>query len=678
MPTSTHPSLSAEALLALRERTRDQPADVVREAEALLPAARATGDRRTLASLLTALGAGLSETGNNDRAQLILDEALEHTDGDAESEAGVRAQRLSMFISLGESSTVDEDIERLTAILDGLKRPRETTAAMNALAGAAFRQGRLEDAGLWLERASRAALDSGDRRGATIAATNAVIVSIELERYAVALTQLRNALAHTDSSQVTVFVHAQHALLYSRLELHQQALDVIDSYLDGRPLNPPAESDKVMLINKAEALTSLNRLDEAADIIERHALHLEGGLRIAGEASDTLGRIYGLLGRTEEARALLTTGLELLERGGLTHAAARTLLNRAELELPHDPQFTLNCTRHTLERLETGAPGRLHARAFRLQAQAHAALGEYRLAYELGERHRHLQDDLDRRLERQRLDVALAELEYERAQVTARIQREALREARQEVAELHAHLEARVERRTQELHAANEELRAFAHSVSHYLRTPMQVILGHATLLDQVSGAQRTRSADAITGATERMAEVLDGLLAYAARGAVPQASGTVDLDAVVRAAWADQADPQRAVAVEIGPIPPVRGDAAALRVVFGNLLHNALKYTGEQAQPHVQVSASVVPDGVLVEVRDNGVGFDPADATRLFGAFTRLPTTTRFEGLGLGLADVWRIVIAHGGHVRAEGRPGEGASFFVTLPAAEEWRSEG
>ncbi|THF88993.1 sensor histidine kinase [Deinococcus sp. KSM4-11] len=246
-----------------------------------------------------------------------------------------------------------------------------------------------------------------------------------------------------------------------------------------------------------------------------------------------------------------------------------------------------------------------------------------------------------------------------------------MRDAREEVAELYAHLEARVEERTRELQLANEELRAFSRSVSHYLRTPMQLIVGYAALLEQVPAEPRTRYAYAIIESTERMAEVLDGLLTYATRGGVPVDFQDVDLAQTVELAWLDQGLAPPVAELDMLALPPVRGDPAALRVAFGNLLHNAVKFTRGRPRPQVQVRADRGPGVVVVEVRDNGVGFDPSDATRLFGAFARLPTVTRFEGLGLGLADVWRIVIAHGGHVRAEGRPGEGATFFVTLPAA-------
>ncbi|WP_322474616.1 sensor histidine kinase [Deinococcus sp. AB2017081] len=428
-----------------------------------------------------------------------------------------------------------------------------------------------------------------------------------------------------------------------------------------------------MLLDRADSLAGLGRRDDAINLILRYGLHLDSGLRISGSARDTLGTLYGLQGRTAEARELLLSGLECFRRAEMRHATLHALLNLAELELPHDPQLSLHYTQLYDQQVNGLPPERLQVRALRLRSQAHAALGDYQTAYELGEQYHVIQEPLNRRQEQQRIEVALAELEHEHTQALARIQRDALRDARAEVAELHAHLETRVAQRTHELQTANEELRAFARSVSHYLRTPMQLILGHATMLGLLPPEQQARSTDVIVESTERMAEVLDGLLAYATRDAVPLEVADVNLTDTVQSAWDDQVSAGTSVSLEVGTLPTVRGDSAALRVVFGNLLHNAVKFTGAQHCPQVQVMARPVPGGTEIEVRDNGVGFDPRDSTRLFGAFTRLPTVTRFEGLGLGLADVWRIVIAHGGHVRAEGRPGVGASFFVTLPLGGE-----
>ncbi|AFD27612.1 sensor histidine kinase [Deinococcus gobiensis] len=242
----------------------------------------------------------------------------------------------------------------------------------------------------------------------------------------------------------------------------------------------------------------------------------------------------------------------------------------------------------------------------------------------------------------------------------------------QTLAELQDHLEARVAQRTTELQAANEELRAFARSVSHYLRTPLQLLMGHAALLDTASEQTRGTHTQAIMNTTDRMADILSGLLQYGERQAGPLTLEQVDLAEVLELSWQDLGGPAPTVKLELGPLPTVRGDYTALRLVFGNLLHNAVKYTQGRPDPRVQVRATRSQNMHLIEVRDNGMGFHPADAERLFRLFSRLPEAQAFDGLGVGLADVWRIVIAHGGHVWAEGRPGEGATFTVSLPADE------
>lgn len=663
------PSLTPAFLRALLERTRDQPGDVVREARALLPAARASGDRAALVGVLTALGSGLLKCGSQDEARTVFDEAMDIASGESELEARVTIERLNLFIILGDSTTLDDDHEQLVMRLNAIRNPRERTSAMNNLAGTAFRQGRHTDAVRWLQRARHNALDCGDCAGAALAASNSAMLHIHLEQYGAALVQLRQALSLSDSSQTSKIIQAQLAKVYGELGHHQRALEVTDQYLDGHPLTVLTNLDRVILINRAEALLNLDRVPEAAHVIEMHALQGAGGDLVDAEALDTLGQIYTRQGRVNEARTLLLESLRIYEQLPASQTMAGALLNLAALEIQEEPRSALDLTIRAVKQIAGQSSERFHVRALRLQAQAYAALGDYRLAFELSGQAQDLQNLLDRQGEQQRVEVALAELEHEHTQALARIQRDALRDARAEVADLHAHLETRVAQRTHELQTANEELRAFARSVSHYLRTPMQLILGHATMLGLLPPDQQARSTDVIVESTERMAEVLDGLLAYATREAVPLDLADVNLTDTVQSAWNDQMTSGRVVCLEVGPLPMVRGDPAALRVVFGNLLHNAVKFTGAQPCPQVQVTARPVPGGTEIEVRDNGVGFDPRDSTRLFGAFTRLPTVTRFEGLGLGLADVWRIVIAHGGHVRAEGRPGLGASFFVTLP---------
>ncbi|MDL2344099.1 PAS domain S-box protein, partial [Deinococcus sp. MIMF12] len=253
-------------------------------------------------------------------------------------------------------------------------------------------------------------------------------------------------------------------------------------------------------------------------------------------------------------------------------------------------------------------------------------------------------------------------------------------EAEQAHADLQAlnqSLEERVVLRTLELQDANRELEAFSYSVSHDLRTPLRHIVGFGDLLRKdasASGALSPKSErylGVITDAAGRMSRLIDDLLEFSRMGRQELRRGPVDLGAVVREAWKDL-DPDRAgrdVAFEVGELPTVQGDAALLGQVFANLLSNALKYSRTREQALISVGGLQEGEEVTVTVRDNGVGFDPRYADKLFGVFQRLHRAEEFEGTGIGLANVRRIVVRHGGRVRAESLPGEGAAFHVTLP---------
>lgn len=242
-----------------------------------------------------------------------------------------------------------------------------------------------------------------------------------------------------------------------------------------------------------------------------------------------------------------------------------------------------------------------------------------------------------------------------------------------------AELERRVQERTRELALANEELESFSTSVSHDLRAPLRHISGYCGMLASHVGAGLDESGRRYLGhideAAQRMRQLIDDLLDFsrAARGAVRERE--VDLTSLVRDVQATFAADTvaRALTWELAPLPTVRGDASLLRVVFANLLGNAVKYTRPSAAPRITVApvAPAHPGEVVVCVRDNGAGFDMRSAHKLFSVFSRLHGEEEFEGTGVGLATVRRIVVRHGGRVWAEGQPGAGAAFFVGLPPA-------
>jgi PAS domain S-box-containing protein len=244
-----------------------------------------------------------------------------------------------------------------------------------------------------------------------------------------------------------------------------------------------------------------------------------------------------------------------------------------------------------------------------------------------------------------------------------------------EIMRLNADLERRVAERTTDLTAANRELEAFSYSVSHDLRAPLRSIDGFALALledhgDGLAPAAR-QYVDIVRQQSQRMGQLIDDLLGLArlSRGALNR--GTVDVSAVA----ADIVDELRrrhggrAVRVAIAPDMRLRGDANLLRIALENLIGNAWKFTSRRADAHIDVGLLAAGADRSIVVVDNGAGFDPRLAAKLFQPFARLHPATEYEGTGIGLATVARIVKRHGGSVRAESQPGAGATFICTLP---------
>jgi PAS domain S-box-containing protein len=242
--------------------------------------------------------------------------------------------------------------------------------------------------------------------------------------------------------------------------------------------------------------------------------------------------------------------------------------------------------------------------------------------------------------------------------------------AEQEVRQLNATLEKRVAERTRQVEAANRELEAFSYSVSHDLRAPLRAIDGfsrilhdeHADQLDAVGREYMCR----MRAASQRMGQLIDDMLELSrlTRGALRQ--DEVDLSAIARAIVDElQAqEPTRAVEVSIAPGLVVEGDARLLRVALENLLNNAWKFTSQHPQAHIAFGR----EGDTFYVRDDGAGFDMAHASGLFKPFSRLHAPAEFEGTGVGLATVQRVVHRHGGRIWAQAAVERGATFYFTL----------
>lgn len=244
-----------------------------------------------------------------------------------------------------------------------------------------------------------------------------------------------------------------------------------------------------------------------------------------------------------------------------------------------------------------------------------------------------------------------------------------------DIDELNASLERRVEERTEELLAANSELESFSYTVSHDLRAPLRAIDGFSELLqakyqsDLPEEAQRF--VDRIRTGAVRMGSLIDDLLQFSRLTRVDLARRPVSLDALVKEVIDDDfqsAATGRQIAWRIGQLGTVPADPAMLRHVLVNLIGNAVKFSRDRSPVIVEIGRTEVDGETTYFVRDNGVGFDMAHATHMFGVFQRLHLQEEFEGTGIGLAIVERIVHRHDGRVWAESAPDQGATFFFTL----------
>lgn len=252
--------------------------------------------------------------------------------------------------------------------------------------------------------------------------------------------------------------------------------------------------------------------------------------------------------------------------------------------------------------------------------------------------------------------------------------------AEEEVRRLNAELEVRVERRTEELVAKSKELEAFAYSISHDLRAPLRAIDGFSRMIEEDQAARLDDEGRRLLGIVRfnavRMAQLIDDLLAFSRAGRQDLRRSRVDTGELVRSVLAEvlpEAERDRSE-VRIGDLPPAQADPALLRQVFVNLLSNAVKFTSTRPQRRLEVSGRRETGRVIYEVTDNGVGFDMRYAGKLFGVFQRLHGR-EFEGTGVGLALVERIVARHSGSVAARGEVGQGATFTISLP--DEGESE-
>jgi PAS domain S-box-containing protein len=238
-------------------------------------------------------------------------------------------------------------------------------------------------------------------------------------------------------------------------------------------------------------------------------------------------------------------------------------------------------------------------------------------------------------------------------------------------------LEQRVKERTAELESVNKELEAFSYSVSHDLRAPLRHIDGFIDMLGKQAGdtldKKGKRYLSVISSSAIHMGKLIDDLLSFSRMSRMEMMLGEVELDRVVREVIEQMTfeTEGRSIEWQIGPLPVVNTDHAMIRQVWFNLISNAVKYTKLRERAKIEIGRGTdAPGEIVFFVRDNGVGFDMQYADKLFGVFQRLHKKEEFEGTGIGLANVRRIVHRHGGRTWAESAPDQGATFYFSLPA--------
>lgn len=231
-----------------------------------------------------------------------------------------------------------------------------------------------------------------------------------------------------------------------------------------------------------------------------------------------------------------------------------------------------------------------------------------------------------------------------------------------------------IERHAQQLEALNRELEAFSYSVSHDLRAPLRAIDGYIAILEEDFAPKidddAKRLLTSVSRNAKKMGILIDSLLDFARLGRKPITRTDIDMNALVSEVLAElKTNTDYKTEIRAGDLHHINGDVALMKQVMLNLISNGIKYSSKKDHPVVEISSAVEGENIVFTVTDNGAGFDMAFADKLFGVFQRLHTVTEFEGTGVGLAMVQRIITKHGGTISAEAELDKGAKFWFTIP---------